>query len=174
MTVIAFYKGTKAANDHARVFDRLVCWWPPSRGPFSHSEVVGDRRGDRQGELWRCRSSSLRDGGVRAKWLNLASGRWVLVRLPQYDSAHGLPLFARYQGAPYDVPGVLGFVLRFIKQLRAWWYCSEWCAAELAASALAQGLPAPPTDISPSGLFAWCMQQPGAQVIDVSEATTAA
>jgi hypothetical protein len=159
--ILAFYKGTLAENPKARIFDRLVCWWPRSHGRFSHAEVVASRQGD----LFRCRSSSARDHGVRSKDIDLASGRWVLVELPAYPGGPGAELFIKHKGAGYDYLGVLGFVLRFVKEAAGLFFCSEWCALELRAGALARELPAPPTNIAPSALHEWCVAQPGALLV---------
>lgn len=165
---LAFYKGRREENRKARVFDRLVTWWPRSRGRFSHVELVTTR-------LWgsaHCWSSSARDGGVREKWIDLATGRWVLVVLPDHDVTPAVAWFDKHVGQPYDYPGILGYVLP-LKQQRRWWYCSEAVAAALTLSAKVgdpdgKVLPAPPsTDIPPSALFAWCQQQPGVQTFEL-------
>lgn len=165
MTItLAFYKGTKAENPNARAFDRLVCAWPGSAGRFSHTELVEWRTGQFGG----CWSSSARDGGVRPKTIDLASGRWVLVVLPGYDLAAAVKWFMAHIGARYDYPGILGYVVPFIKQMRDWLYCSESAASAIVAAASALGLPVPPdTHLSPNALFAWCLEQPGVQVFEI-------
>lgn len=156
MTVLAFYKGTLAENPKARLFDRLVCAWPRSRGRFSHAELVEVLE-----EGWgACWSSSARDGGVRCKRIDLASGRWVLVWLPGVPLQPALEWFRNHKGEPYDYPGILGYVLPLVKQWRAWWYCSEACAAALGVFA--------DTHIPPSRLHAWALQQPGAMAYEPS------
>lgn len=182
---IAFYKGTRAENRDAQLFDRLVCWWPRTRGRFSHCEISLDH----VRTYARCWSASLRDGGVRQKWVDMASGHWVLVRLPFHDEQAAAAWFAARQGTPYDWPGVLGFVLPIVKQVRRWIYCSEGCAEAIRAGATMHGallsaaaaavlegadrLPAdrpglawPDPDIAPSALYAWCIAQPGAQLLE--------
>ncbi|HYF18683.1 MAG TPA: hypothetical protein VEA40_12515 [Ramlibacter sp.] len=140
MTVtLAFYLGTRAENPKARLFDQLVCAWPRSAGRFSHVELVGP-----DGV---CFSSSKRDGGVRGKRIDLASGRWVLARHAG-DERRALEWFFRHHGEPYDTAGLLGFVLPWRTQDRRAWFCSEAVAAAL-------GLPRS-WELSPNHLYARC------------------
>jgi hypothetical protein len=164
---VAFYKGTRAENPQARLFDRLVCWWPRSRGRFSHAELVGHRIGT----IGICWSASMRDGScVREKNIDLASGRWVLVLVPYLDTAPAVTWFEGARGRAYDYPGILGYVMPGIKQLRRWLYCSEAVAEAITAAARVCNLPAEwPADpnLSPNALYAWCAAQPGARVIEL-------
>lgn len=124
---LAFYKGTSAENPKARPFDRLTCWRTRSR--FSHVELVvttGDITG-----LSNCWSSSFRDQGVRPALIDLASGRWVLVEVPDLSLQDAVKWFELHQGAPYDWFGLLGWVLPWRVSNRAWWFCSEACAEAL-------------------------------------------
>lgn len=165
--VAAFYKGTRAENPHARVFDRLVTWWPRSRGRFSHCELAVPR----SGTVHACWSSSALDGGVRPKDIDMGTGRWVLVVIPGLEVVPALLWFEGAFGRFYDFPGILGYVVPFVKQVARWLYCSESLASAITAAARACNRPelAPPaTHISPSGLFAWCAQLPGAEVIELS------
>ena len=56
--VLAFYKGTRAENPHARIFDRLTCW--RTGGRFSHCELVQDIISP-HGLCW---SASLREAAI--------------------------------------------------------------------------------------------------------------
>jgi hypothetical protein len=143
---LAFYKGTRAENPKARVFDRLVCW--RTGGRFSHCELVQDIISP-HGLCW---SASLRDGGVRQKWIDLASGRWELVTIPG-DKAAAVAWFEAHRGAPYDWFGLLGWVVPWRMSVQRWWYCSESCGA-------AAGLPPDTTRrLSPSDLYRWAVAQ---------------
>lgn len=119
----AFYKGTRAENAKARLFDRLVTSWPRTRGRFSHGEWVAP-----SGECW---SSSFRDGGVRGKLIDVHSGRWVLVTVPATpdEVAAHYEWCALYRGAQYDWPSLLGFVLPWRVSVALWWFCTEALAA---------------------------------------------
>jgi len=142
----AFYKGRKAENPRARIFDRLVCW--RTRGRFSHCELVQDIISP-HGLCW---SASLRDRGVRQKWIDLASGRWELVTVPG-DRAAAVRWFEAHKGAPYDWFGLLGWLAPWRVSNAQWWYCSEACGA-------AAGLP--PEQIrrlSPNDFYRWAMAQ---------------
>lgn len=119
MMQMAFYKG------RTRLFDRLVQWW--TRGPYSHCELVIN------GE---CYSASLRDGGVRSKMIDLASGRWDVMPLPPHlattdHQADALIWFMAHAGAGYDVAGLFGFVLPCRAHSRRRWFCSEPVAEAL-------------------------------------------
>jgi hypothetical protein len=123
---LAFYKGTKAENPQAKLFDRAVCWWTFTAGRFSHCELVVSGP-DNEAV---CLSSSYRDGGVRQKVIDLTSGRWELVDIIG-DKAVALNWFLKNDGKHYDVPGLFGFVLPFRMNMRHWWFCSEACAEAL-------------------------------------------
>lgn len=166
--VLAFYKGRRAENRDAQLFDRLICWWHRSRGRFSHCELVAS---DSPRGWALCWSSSPRDGGMRGTWINLASGHWVLVTLPHHDGETALQWMRTREGRKYDWLGVLGYVLPFVKQKRGRLYCSEACAHAVHYAARMHGDPAlplewPDSNISPSALFAWASAQPGARAID--------
>lgn len=113
MMQIAFYKGRD------RLFDRAVQWW--TEGPYSHCELVMDGL---------CYSSSLRDGGVRVKFIDLSSGRWDVVPVGGDEQA-ARRWFSEHQDAGYDVPGLFGFVLSWRVDSRSRWFCSEAVAEAL-------------------------------------------
>ena len=117
MMQIAYYTGRRL------LFDRLVQWW--TGGPYSHCELVLNGV---------CHSASLRDGGVRSKVIDLTTGRWDVLDLPQYDAGDevdALQWFAVHAGEGYDVAGLLGFVLPWRTQNRRRWFCSEAIAEAL-------------------------------------------
>lgn len=137
MMTVAFYKGRE------RWASRFLAWW--ARSDYSHCEVILSRDGDR----FECASSSLMDGGVRVKWIELRPEHWTLVDMPvnldAVDAAiprRGLTdreaaaafvraWFDAHAGEGYDLLGLLGFVVRRIKGWRRMWWCSEACAAAL-------------------------------------------
>lgn len=161
---LAFYKGKKKDNPHSRIFDNLICWWPPSRGDFSHSEVVVGRFNE---NLWLCWSSSLRDDGVRSVYLSLNDPRWVVVKLPGYPTAPARSFVEKHQGWHYDWLGILGFIIPVIKEAWERLFCSEVCALSVRAAALMAeaSLPYPQSFISPSDLYDWAIKQPGAEIV---------
>lgn len=145
---VAFYKGKPRPGAPLRervkyLFDgaiRLI-----TRSPYSHCELaIPDT--NRPG-VYFCVSSSVRDGGVRGKFMTLPGDRWDLLPAidPEYlrDPAHysrilrTLPADAvsdwlrRYQGQHYDCLGVLRFVCPWLRQSSGRWFCSEFVATVL-------------------------------------------
>ena len=124
---MAFYKGPATDTWH-QVGHRLTCWFTGS--PYSHCELVIDGV---------CLSSSSRDGGVRAKRIDLASGKWDVASIADPTGAladNALQWFADHSGQAYDWAGIARFVLPFLPHHRRQWFCSEACAVAL-------GLPDP-------------------------------
>jgi endogenous inhibitor of DNA gyrase (YacG/DUF329 family) len=123
---LAFYKGTKAENPQAKLFDRAVCAW--TGGRFSHCELVISGSLD-QAVCW---SSSQRDGGVRCKNIDLNTGRWEIVEIPpSFDGLAAVSWFIKHEGEPYDTAGLFGFILPWRTENKRKWFCSESCAAAL-------------------------------------------
>ena len=118
---IAFYKGPAKGltNKLGRL---LVCLGTLSR--YSHCELVI------QGV---CYSASARDGGVRGKVIDLASGHWDVVDVPG-DEAAALAWFRQHEGERYDWMGVLRFVAPFLRQRPGKWFCSEAVAEALGVA----------------------------------------
>ena len=106
---------------------RLICWWTHS--PYSHCElVIGDVG----------YSSSIRDGGVRAKRIEFDPAHWDFIGLPWAHEFEVKAFFAQTAGAPY---GWTDLVLRQVLNKGGdspGYFCSEWVAAAL-------GLPNPQT-----------------------------
>ncbi len=70
-------------------------------------------------------SSSLRDGGVRAKRVRLTDGHWLIVDVPQWDVGAALGLLQATRGMPYDTMGAVATVLP-TRQDRGRYFCNEW------------------------------------------------
>ena len=167
---LAFYKGTRQENPQARLLDRAICWWYRSRGRFSHVELVIP--GTRTAGTATCVSASPRDGGVRSTRIHLTSGRWVLVTLPYHPSAPAVDWFDQHDGAPFDWQGIAGFVLTFLRESLKRFYCARSQALAIRESARISLLPLEWPEarrISPSALFAWAADQPGAVVHELPE-----
>lgn len=131
MIRIAFYKGRH------RWINRLISWW--TKGPYSHVEVVVEQSGfDVLGDggllgevrLSEVASSSLLDGGVRIKAINLNPDHWDIIEVDG-SAQHARSWFEARVGAKYDFLGVLGFILRIIGHDQKRWFCSEAVAASL-------------------------------------------
>lgn len=121
---LALYKPHRLSD----IGGRLVCWW--TRSPYSHCElVVGDE----------CYSSSIRDGGVRRKSIDLSGPHWTVIDLPHVNPLAVTQLYASTKDAGYGWGDLLTQqILRTPLEDRARWFCSEWVAAAL-------GLPRPET-----------------------------
>lgn len=122
---IAFYKGP--ADDWLHKLAHFaVCIFTLSR--YSHCELVVHGT---------CVSASARDGGVRAKQIDLASGKWLVVDIadPYGDrEAMAWDWFACHAGHRYDWAGIARFVLPFLPHRKDQWFCSEACAEALGLS----------------------------------------
>ena len=59
--------------------------------------------------------------------------KWTLIDFGPAHDAQALALFDANVGAPYDWPGVLGFVLPWVRGKKKALYCFEWCALALGA-----------------------------------------
>lgn len=114
---IAFYKGT------GTIFDKLIRFW--TSGPYSHCELLTD-----YGTGW---SSSFRDKGIRERWIDFTSYKWDIVEidttLEQYGAA--LEWFHTHNRTPYDLLGLLGFLIRPQRGNSRQYFCSEAVAAAL-------------------------------------------
>lgn len=115
---LAMYKGPAA-----RRWDRFCHWWIRvwTRSPYSHAELVIDGV---------CYSSSPRDGGVRAKVIDLNSGRWDVFWI-EGDRARALGWFEAHKGDRYDWAGIVRFVLPFLPHRSRMWFCFEAVGAML-------------------------------------------
>lgn len=112
---LARYKG------RGRIGNALIRWW--KRSPYSHCElVIGDV----------CYSSSLMDGGVRAKPIALDPENWELIDLPWADPVAVISYFQQTRGQRYSWRSLLWSQVfnREYDEPRAA-YCSDWCAAAL-------------------------------------------
>lgn len=124
---LAAYTPHRAAD----LAGHLVAWWtdrdpdartPAGRRPVSHVEVVIDGV---------CHTASLRDGGVRAKVIDLDKPWWRVVPIDWCDPDEARAVFRRHAGAPY---GYLDLIVQHVLRLPAdarGLTCSELCARML-------------------------------------------
>lgn len=122
---VAFYKG------RSRLFNRLVAWW--TRGPYSHCELIVEYEPSGAAVCW---SSSMMDGGVRRKAIELKPEHWDVIQLEvsALDLIRAQDWFERRDGHAYDVLGLFGFIWRAAKDSASRWFCSEAVAAALGYS----------------------------------------
>lgn len=104
-----------------------------TKGKYSHCELVVERREFTGGNhydnevVYDCYSSSVQDGGVRCKQIDVADNtKWDLIPLPNITESQIKAYFDRTCGAKYDWWGALGVILG-IKEKRSKYFCSEWC-----------------------------------------------
>jgi len=125
---VALYLGTKAENPAAEIGDRLICWWTNSR--FSHVEFVKEIFSNGVGLCW---GASQREGKVRQKYIDLNSGRWLVVEIPGGEII-ATYWFSDHVNLPYDWRGAIAHALPFLGQKDGAWYCSEAIAAAAGLS----------------------------------------
>ena len=118
---LAFYKGRHTGL--RGLLDAAVRWW--TRGPYSHVELVME-----DGTCW---SASARDGGVRSKRVNTASGNWDVYEIDG-DEAAAVTWFEAHRGRKYDYAGLFGFVWRPCYGAESRFFCSEAIAAALGVA----------------------------------------
>ena len=124
------------------VLGYATAWWtdrdparrtPPGRPWVSHVEIalLEDDGGPAELEAAQCYSSSLRDGGVRSKTINLARPHWRVIPITWRDPAAALRVFERHAGEPYGYADLIAqHVLRLPVDFRGP-TCSELVARML-------------------------------------------
>lgn len=122
---LALYKGSRQGYAPAAVKARIGDWITRkiTRGIYSHCEIADPCEGG-----YLCYSSSIRDGGVRVKKMELPSEKWDLIPLHGTTRADLERVWQAAQGKRYDWAGAIGTVLK-IRQRPDKWFCSEFCAA---------------------------------------------
>lgn len=128
---LALYKGK------GQIGNAIIRWW--TRSPYSHCEIVIGDVGY---------TSSLMDGGVRAKRIDFDPAHWDFVALTWVDPTHVSAYYAQTAGEPYGWMDLLKRQVFNRPGNDRGWFCSEWCAAAL-------GLPNPQL-YSPATLGDYC------------------
>jgi len=124
MIQIALYKGPATDFTH-KVSHWVTCFVLSIRElkycPYSHAELVINGV---------CYSSSVRDDGVRSKFIDLNSGKWDVIEVDG-DVNKALGVFNSRLGNKYDWTGAIRWGLPFIKQNPNKDYCFELVAEML-------------------------------------------
>lgn len=142
---IALYKGP--AKGLTRTLGHwAIRLWTWSR--WSHAELVIDGV---------CYSSSMRDGGVRAKAIELDSGHWDVLPIV-CDEGRALVWFRQHQGQAYDWANIARFLLPFLPQRRDEWVCFEAVAAMLGLAGAHK--------LTANDLYDWAAGMPGIGAAD--------
>lgn len=127
---VAFYKGNKTGYSPSALVARFSDWLTRklTKGPYSHCELVSPQGNG----TYFCMSSSIRDGGVRSKYMDLPTDKWDLVEVPLDDAAYlkALEFFKQNKGKKYDFFGAVGVVLKF-SESPSRYFCSEFVGAAL-------------------------------------------
>ena len=124
---IALYKGVPDDIFHI-VMHYITCLFLSIRKlkviKYSHAELCLNGV---------CYSSSVRDGGVRSKLIDLNSGKWDLIEinLSEQDKQKALDRFFSIDGKSYDFLGAIGVVLPFVNDSRDKYFCFEVVAKML-------------------------------------------
>lgn len=127
---IAMYKGP-AKSVLQKLMHLAVCCFDSVRQTLRRGQLVRVRYSHCELVIaGKCYSSSERDGGVRAKEIDLASGHWE-VFLISGDEAKVLAWFREHSAENYDWAGIAAFVVPLLQQRPRHWFCSEACAAAL-------------------------------------------
>lgn len=137
---IALYNGPPAGLWH-RIGHYAIRLWTWSR--WSHAELV-------LGE-W-CFSSSARDGGVRRKKIDLASGRWDVIEIDLSEDAYrrARSWILAHEGDRYDWFNIIRWVLPFVPQIKGQWICYEAVGAMLGLAG--------PHRLDADDLYAWALE----------------
>lgn len=108
--------------------NRLISWWD---GSYSHGELVYY---DKKEQATYGLSSSMRDGGVRAKKIVFKKDNWdfVDIKCLGIDAEEAFQKTKERQGlVKYDYLGISGFVARPIQEDPDKMFCTEWIATLL-------------------------------------------
>lgn len=116
MIALALYKGKPTDGLWHTVSHYLIKLRTLSK--YSHAELVINGL---------CYSSSARDGGVRAKDINLSSGKWDVIELelPEYQEQQAVQWFITNYGKNYDWLNILRYLVPFIGQKNNQYICFE-------------------------------------------------
>ena len=98
----------------------LTAWW--TRSPYSHVEIVINGV---------CYSSSLREGRVRPKPIDLTPSWWRVIPITWRDEDAALRVFRRYEGEPYGYWDLLTQHVLRLPVDDPGLLCSELCALML-------------------------------------------
>jgi hypothetical protein len=98
-----------------------------------------------------CYSSSFRDGGVRSKYIDLASGRWDVLPV-KGGVVNALWWYEQHKGQGYDWLNILRFILPFIPQRKTKWVCFEAIGSMLGLAGCHK--------LTANDLYAWALDNP--------------
>lgn len=126
---VALYVGDHSGDDWIVRASVLVIR-RVQRGPHrnvTHVEAIHAEHDDGTTTI---ASSSLRDGGVRTKRVQLNPDHWLIVDVPQWDVEQSIAWFALHDGLPYDWRGAVATVLPGAGRSNEW-FCNEAVGASI-------------------------------------------
>jgi hypothetical protein len=144
-------------RDRSSLFAKAVIW--KMDGPYWHCEAVfgPSRAPGASAQAFECASASLSDGGVRFKDISLSPERWDVIDVPGLDEAKARQWFFMHAGEPYDLRGLLNFILPFpVGHNPYGWFCDECCGASVQLDR--------PASFDPNGFAAILLFRGGAWV----------
>lgn len=116
MIALAAYTPHKATD----IGGRVICWW--TRRPESHVEIVINGV---------CYSSSLQDGGVRPKPIDLNKPWWRTIPIDWRDEEAALRVFEKHRGKSYGWGDLIAQHVLRLPVDDPGLLCSELCALML-------------------------------------------
>ena len=121
MIKVAFYKSSSGDWTDSLIAFATASWAERISGAWrenhSHCEIILPSTNTMF-------SSSGRDKGVRFK--PFPGGKyWDIIELPSLPEELVLLQASKYVGLDYDFSGVIGFVVPYVHQDQAQWFCSE-------------------------------------------------
>ena len=103
------------------VWDSSIRLWTNSI--YSHCELVIDNV---------CYSSSIQDGGVRPKSINIYNGNWDIIQLTKFNELKALNYYQKTKSNKYSYSDlVFNQILNTRFNNPNGQFCSEWCAEAL-------------------------------------------
>ncbi len=132
---LALYKGHRSGKGLRVWISRLGDWLTRklTKGKYSHCEIAIKKIKWETGHhydheiIYECYSSSIRDGGVRKKIIDVDSEKWDLIPLTGVSKSQ-IELYYQFtKGKSYDWWGAIGIVCG-TSQRHNKYFCSEWCA----------------------------------------------
>jgi len=123
---VALYRSSEGS-----LVDKAINIWTGFRG-YSHSEIVFEHHlFNTNNEKFLCCSSSPRENKLRFKEIDINSGNWTVIDIPEISTVEKekeiYDFLKDMEGTPYDWKGIFfWFILKFVrKQDNKKWWCSE-------------------------------------------------
>lgn len=135
---LALYKGRKTGKTPTALLARFSDWLTRklTKGIYSHCEIAIKKQVFTSGShyeneiFYKCYSSSIRDGGVRCKLIDVESDKWDLVPINGVSESQIQQYFELTKCKKYDWFGAIGVVFSTAQRTDKY-FCSEWCAETL-------------------------------------------